>query len=59
MMLWPRIAISPISSAPSTVFHSGSMSLHSTPQMGMPIEPARGSRSGSEKVATGEVSDSP
>ena len=35
------------------------MSLHSTPQIGMPIEPGTGGRSGSENVATGEVSESP
>ena len=59
MMLWPRMAISPTSSVPSIVFHSGSTSFTSTPQIGTPIEPGRGSRSGSLKVATGEVSDSP
>ena len=31
---YPRIAISPTSSAPSTVFHSSSMSFTSTPQIG-------------------------
>ena len=59
MMLCPRIAISPTSSAPSIVFQSSSISFTSTPQIGTPIEPGRGSRSGSLNVATGEVSDRP
>ena len=59
MMLCPRIAISPISSVPSIVFHESSISFTSTPQIGMPIEPGRGSLFGSLNVATGDVSDRP
>ena len=59
MTLCPRIAISPTTSASSTVFHSGSISLTSTPQIGMPMEPGRGSCPIWLNVATGDVSDSP
>ena len=59
MIAWPLIAISPTSPTSVTSFHSLSISLHCTPQTGTPIEPGRGSRSGSLNVATGEVSESP
>ena len=59
MTLCPRIAISPISSTPSTVPHDASINFTSTPQTGTPIEPGRGAPSGSLNIATGEVSDSP
>ena len=64
MMLWPLIAISPIASGSLlSAFTSsqvpGSSSFISTPGIGIPIEPTRGSASNGEKLATGEVSESP
>ena len=63
MMLWPLIAISPIASValstrprPSV---PGSISFISTPGIGMPIEPTRAAPPYGEKLATGEVSESP
>jgi len=52
------VLISPTS--PSGVSsHSGSTSLHRTPQMGVPMEPGLALRPRWLKVATGEVSDRP
>ena len=61
MMLWPLIAISPISSGPSgTVSQlSGWSSSISTPGIGTPIEPTRTGSPYGEKLATGDVSERP
>ena len=64
MMLWPLMAISPMASGSLlSAFTSsqlpGSISFISTPGIGIPIEPTRGSSPYGENDATGEVSDSP
>lgn len=56
MMLCPRMAISPMSSA---VFQSASMRRISTPQIGVPIEPALAGLPGWLNEATGAVSERP
>jgi hypothetical protein len=60
MMFGPLMAISPtVSGSSSTSDQSGLISFISTPGIGMPIDPTRTSSPSGEKLATGDVSDSP
>ena len=61
MMLWPLIAISPTASSDHSISSQvpGLSSFISTPGIGMPIEPTRTGCPYGEKLATGEVSESP